>query len=291
MPWHDADIKAAGKTLTDTHRAWLRKIVETFGPMCNVIWQDGNEVGLIPGYVPEWTFAISDYVREMEQEVGGGVVHMYGTNSQRDEVNASAKIDYIQVHTKGPVDSPEFGKPVMNNEHNPPFSPSVERAYFCQMQAQGGAWWYWRGAHSAENMEATLNAFGVDCSQPVQTSCPAPLPPKDKLSFRVNESKSAKGWFDATPVIEKDLAYCESIGMGTMNGQPRATCPIRNECPGFQCEERLTCEAYAMDRADPSWKSDGRILRNGWLAKCEDCTYLSACNAAGEHCGTVRFDQ
>jgi hypothetical protein len=38
--------------------------------------------------------------------------------------------------------------------------------------------------------------------------------------------------------------YCADIGMGEAGGQIRCGCPVRNECPGVKCEERVACEAY-----------------------------------------------
>jgi len=45
-------------------------------------------------------------------------------------------------------------------------------------------------------------------------------------------------------VAPRACDYCASIGMGDIGGQPRCGCPVRNECPGFKCEERVACEAY-----------------------------------------------
>jgi hypothetical protein len=45
-------------------------------------------------------------------------------------------------------------------------------------------------------------------------------------------------------VAPRACGYCDSIGMGEMGGQIRCGCPVRNECPGFKCDERGACEAY-----------------------------------------------
>jgi hypothetical protein len=45
-------------------------------------------------------------------------------------------------------------------------------------------------------------------------------------------------------VAPQACAYCDSIGMGEAGGQIRCGCPVRNECPGVKCEERVACEAY-----------------------------------------------
>jgi hypothetical protein len=74
------------------------------------------------------------------------------------------------------------------------------------------------------------------------TACSAPVPThvkKLKLDVYVKPNRII---VDAT-INTGDLAYCTSIGMGEMGGLPRATCPVRNECPGFKCEERQACEA------------------------------------------------
>ena len=45
-------------------------------------------------------------------------------------------------------------------------------------------------------------------------------------------------------VAPQACEFCASIGMGEIGGQPRCGCPVRNECPGFKCEERAACERY-----------------------------------------------
>jgi len=142
MPWPAADVHACGKTLTETHKAFVKKAVKTLGPLANVIWQDGNEVGQVDGYQDSWSLNLQALVRQYEREVGLGVVHMFGTNSESEEVMASPQVDYISRHGQF-VESPEYNKFTQNNEHNPPQSPEAERVLFCRARAAGQAHWFW----------------------------------------------------------------------------------------------------------------------------------------------------
>jgi hypothetical protein len=301
--WSDADVKACGNVLTETHRQHLRKAVETFGCDAGVIWSDGNEVGQTPRggpfrlpprpplrYSASWTLGMVDLIRQYEQELGCGVVHMFGTNSENPEVEGSPKIDYTSAHDHNLVTGPVAGKWRLNNERNPSGSPAVECAAHCTAEKAGQAWAYWRGAQSKADMDATL-ACMKDCSVPPTSLCPDPKPDPAKLSWNVKPSSA--GYYDPTPLMN-DCGYCRSIGMGEINGVPRCTCPARNECPdtpGYEgmCESRVACEQVLMQTPRspaPVWRSDGTVIldTNGWRAKCENCSWLEVCNGPRTNC-------
>ena len=46
-------------------------VAET-GRFDNVLYQDGNEVGLVGGYSPEWTRSMHDLIRDEERQRRGG---------------------------------------------------------------------------------------------------------------------------------------------------------------------------------------------------------------------------
>lgn len=97
-------------------------------------------------------------------------------------------------------------------------------------------------------------------------------------------------WYDATPLVN-NCNYCESIGMGEINGTQRCICPVRNECPGVKCEERPACERAAM-KGLAAWRSDGEVEvntanENHLQARCSNCTWLEVCDANGANCKRV----
>jgi hypothetical protein len=95
---------------------------------------------------------------------------------------------------------------------------------------------------------------------PPVAGCSDPLPPKvwtagtlppgwgsDEIGKPrwVLGCKPHNNVIDCTAKVEpRACDYCASIGMGDIGGQQRCGCPVRNECPGFKCEERQACEAY-----------------------------------------------
>jgi hypothetical protein len=103
-------------------------------------------------------------------------------------------------------------------------------------------------------------------------------------------------WYDATPLSTADCGYCASIGMGTIGGVTRCSCPIRNECPdtpGYEgkCEVRAACERVSMG-GFATWKGDGDVEvnyanENHLQARCPSCTWLKVCNADGTVCSSV----
>jgi hypothetical protein len=111
---------------------------------------------------------------------------------------------------------------------------------------------------------------------PTSGSCTAPLPPKvwtaETLpdgwgSDQIGQPRWELGCVphgnvvDCTPKVAPHACdYCAAIGMGDIGGQPRCGCPVRNECPGFKCEERAACEAYLTGGTQ-------LVARNG--ATCE----------------------
>ena len=133
-----------------------------------------------------------------------------------------------------------------------------------------------------------LNTFsgggGGGCSNPVAA-------PVSEFASHWNGS-----WYDGTPLRTSDCAYCTSIGMGEINGTPRCSCPIRNECPdtpGYEgkCEQRVACERVAMGGL-ATWQGDGTVEvnmsnENHLQARCSNCTWLKVCNTDGSVCSGV----
>lgn len=232
MPWGAADIEACTNRLTDTHKAFLRKAVHELGCYANVIWQDGNEVGVSGRYDPRWSLEMVALVRQYEQDPEAcGVVHMFGTNSGHEVVEAHPSIDYTSTHSGTGIDGPHFGKYRQNNEHNPYFSPEQEHALYCAARNVGQAWWFWRGGMSADDMTRTLELWASGCDGMGGGSCPFDVP----VPTQIRVKPHGTDYYDATPLVQ-NRAYCRSID------SDREACPIRPEGDPF----REDCEVKAM---------------------------------------------
>lgn len=296
-PWPAEDIANVTKLpLNSSVKTWVWHWVYDTCLFANGIYQISNESEQIPGWTPEWERAMYSEIRAAEQQPGcdGKVIHMIGSNTRDGE----GPYDYYEVHDG---DAGTFaGRPLMQNEYNPHETPATFQQKFCDAAKNGTAHWYWRSDGSDADQDASLNA--LNCDSPPPTTCQNPLPPKDELIFQVNCND--QNVCDITPNITKDHEYCSGIGMSEYNGQPRYTCPIRNECgptgkpnpddqdpenpgPSFQCDLRLSCEQYVMERAYPLVKSDGNTypVDSGMFRwKCDGGTYLEACDASETHC-------
>jgi len=79
-------------------------------------------------------------------------------------------------------------------------------------------------------------------SPPNTFGCSDPLPNTDPAAWKINTNVRG-AWADNTPTTIMQCSYCEAIGMSAPES-PRCGCPMRNECPGYKCEERSACETY-----------------------------------------------
>jgi hypothetical protein len=240
-PWSAEDVRACTNHMTPVQEAFVRKAVQEFGCMANVFWQDGNEPGVSGWYDPQWSFRIRDIVRDEEQKVdcGGGahVVHMFGTNSGHPVVENDPGIDYTITHSNAGIEGPVAGKFRMNNEHNPPFSPSQERELFCAAKNAGQTWGYWRGGQTQAEMQETLTLFSQPCPEMPSGECPFDVPMVATIKVKCGPVAGAVNECDSTPLV-RGANYCRAIGYS----DGRTTCPLRLEGDPF----RLACELKSM---------------------------------------------
>lgn len=229
------EAQACTNHQTPLQQAFTRHAVEKFGPLANVIWIDSNEPGVSGWYDPKWSLDMVQMVRQYEQEVGLGVVHMFGTNSGNADVECDPRIDYTATHSNVGIDGPVCGKFRENNEHNPPFTPETERALFCSAKSTGQAWWYWRGGQTQPDMDATLHLFAEPCGD-ITGECPFDVPVVDSIKVKCGPADNVDEC-DSTPLV-KGAAYCRSIGYT----DGRLVCPVRVEGDPF----RLQCELRSM---------------------------------------------
>lgn len=122
---------------------------------------------------------------------------------------------------------------------------------------------------------------------PPPQACPAPLPDRDPSKLKIVIHVGG-GWADGTLQTVGTCDYCAAIGMGEINGVMRCGCPMRSECPGFQCQFREACEAYAS--VGPVWQTQPVGLEvehrqgNPWVARAPGAMHLRVCTAGLDVC-------
>ena len=83
---------------------------------------------------------------------------------------------------------------------------------------------------------------------PPTGECPAPHPDLTRMKLDCGEYN---GILDCTWKTVNQCQFCEDIGMGEFNGQPRCGCPVRQE----GTEERPVCEAELCAQ---KWECNGQ---------------------------------
>ncbi|MBN1771216.1 MAG: hypothetical protein JXB32_08155 [Deltaproteobacteria bacterium] len=149
----------------DVHERWVRKAVRETGRWGNVLYQDGNEIGIVGGYAPEWTLSLRNIVRD-EEARNGWRRHPFGTNSDDPAAMAADGVDYLEFHQDGAADPAGcFGRPCGVNEYNPDpaLTPEQLHAAFCAARAWGTYYWYWRHGQDAAAMDRSLDLLAAGC--------------------------------------------------------------------------------------------------------------------------------
>ena len=126
---------------------------------------------------------------------------------------------------------------------------------------------------------------------PPAGACPAPQPDRSPEHLII-ALKCEGRWCDATPQTKATLPYCTQIGMSPMaDGTLRAGCPMRSECPGWDCEHRKACELWALG-GDYRWETQPpgsivlRNLDNPAQSSCTGCSAIRVCSQDESVCST-----
>lgn len=145
--------------------AWIRKVVTETGEFDNVIYQDGNEIGIVGGYAPAWSTSLANIIHD-EETRHGFARHLVGSNSGDATTMSSAVIDYGELHQNGAATSAQCGgKPCLVNEYNPdpPLTADQFHARVCAARSAGTWFWYWRHGQSAQALAASLSLLDAPC--------------------------------------------------------------------------------------------------------------------------------
>jgi hypothetical protein len=150
---------------SDVHDAWVRQVVHETGRYANVIYQDGNEIGLVADYAPEWTLSIRNIIHDQETR-DGYARHLFGSNSGDAATLQAPGVDFVELHQSHAAAPGQcFGKPCLVNEYNPnpPLSPAELYDEYCAGRAAGTYFWYWRHGQSEAQMAETLALIASGC--------------------------------------------------------------------------------------------------------------------------------
>jgi hypothetical protein len=292
-PWDGTEARAScGVKLEPISTDWITKVVEAVGRHHHILWLVGNECGVNAVYNAEIEGQVYELVRSVEAK-HGFPVHMIGAQSRWDKAQ-SGPVDFVVLHQTHPPEGPTYGKPTLTLEYNPSpaLTATVLNAYRCLAEETGTYYGLWRHGMEYPEWAKAVDAFSYPCGSapPAASSCPDPKPDPAKLVWSVK--CTASGVCDPTPLVARDCEYCQAIGMGEYNGQPRCGCPARNECPGTpgyesMCVDRIACEQELMRAPFPVWRGDGEIRpvdENRFRVKCDDCSWLEVCNGDGSIC-------
>lgn len=215
------------------HDSWIRKVVAETGAFDNVVYQDGNEVGLVSDYHPDWTRSMHDIIRDEEQQ-RGYPRHLFGTNSGSTVAMQLPVVDYLELHQQTALTTAQcLGKPCMVNEYNPspPLTPSQFEQRFCAARAQGTAFWYWRHGQSDAHMLESLAVLGGGCDVAASSEFPQSVPEEGFIA-------TASSYADTDPTVDAavNAAMVELTGCGVSS-----RCDL-SAFPGATAEEK--CQSW-----------------------------------------------
>lgn len=148
-----------------TQERWVRQVVDATGAFDNVLYQDGNELGLVPGYSVEWTRSLLAVIRD-EEALRGFPRHLFGTDSGDSGAMLLPGVDYVELHQDGAASLGQCQqKACLVNEYNPnpPLTPEQFRERYCAARTQGTWFWYWRHDQSEADMLASLELQTEAC--------------------------------------------------------------------------------------------------------------------------------
>jgi hypothetical protein len=145
--------------------AWVKKVVLETGRYDHVVYQDGNEIGIVGGYDPAWSLSMAALIHAEEARLGYAR-HLVGTNSGDSTTLASPLIDYGELHQNtAPTRAECGGKPCLVNEYNPrpPLTPAQFHERLCDARRNGTAFWYWRHEQDVGALQTSLSLLDAPC--------------------------------------------------------------------------------------------------------------------------------
>jgi hypothetical protein len=242
------DIQTAAR-LTDRHKQFLTKFMETVGGYPNWIFQDGNEISLVPDYSGNYTLEMRNFIRQEEYRLKVPV-HMFGSQGGPE---GWPHADYANLHRPGVAVGPVAGLPTAVNEGNPwpPMTGKVWYRNWCKAQANGTYFDYWQHRMTeAERLVAWDLMKNGDCAA-YQATCPFPDLPVEDGFVAVHlqrPPKPGRPWIAmATPKI-RNYEWC------TANSEkPAGECPV----PLPESDPRRhACEKLILEGLDcPRWQA------------------------------------
>ena len=186
---------------------YLEKFVETYGPLPCILWEDGNEIAVGP-YDDEFTLSMRDRIRHHEQTVGGGLVHLFGSEGPASV--AADRVDMVIRHQQVSIPAPINNKPSMVNEYNPspPFSAARMFQMYCNAVRAGTYTFIWRHDMEQAEYENALRLIAGGCGPaPPPTGCSFPQGLDDRITLAPNNGANP-----GDHIVELDLAMARVTG-------------------------------------------------------------------------------
>lgn len=232
--------------------SFLMKAIATFGAEYNIVWLDGNEIGLVPGLdIQAWTQGMRNLVRMHET-----VAHLFGTNGGPSAWGLD--VDWAVDHNQGVAITPKYGKPTVINEYNPWPALTGEEIFtqYCRAQNMGSYFDVWRhGMSDAEYARAWELIRTGSCGEPSPppVACPLNTPTASWLKAqgaRVEVRPEIHGaTVSATPLAAfGNDYYCQpEVNWPEACAEGRTFGPVAPE--GHP--NRLECEQQFLEQCGP----------------------------------------
>ena len=131
----------------------------------NVVYEDGNEIGIVGGYAPAYSTSLAAIIHD-EESRRGFARHLVGSNSGDATTLASPLIDYGELHQRSAASTGQCGgKPCLVNEYNPdpPLTPDQFHDEVCAARRAGTWFWYWRHGQSDQALSDSLSLLDAPC--------------------------------------------------------------------------------------------------------------------------------
>ena len=237
---------------------YLQKFVASYGPLPCILWEDGNEIGVGP-FDDEFTLSMRDRIRHHEQTVGGGLVHLFGTQAGRDSVERD-RVDMVIRHQQTSIAAPIHNKPSFVSEYNPKPAFSAARMFqmYCDATAAGTYTFSWRHSMEQAEYENALRLIAGGCG------IVPPTPGCKDVEAKLESVGDCKGETFRTEVKSATDALGDLSGRDPQANLKTLAAKIREQTPGLCAFGGI--EAVFIQRPDAKWVENHAVFfgDGGW---------------------------
>lgn len=271
--WPNSEIQAWGETFTQGHKTFIDKIVQEFGCMMNVVWGVDNEGALVQRASRSYYESVYWAFRDAESKFlcsGIPVNHMIWTNWP--EIG-DGPYDAISTHDDGPLTKSFFGKHSDNNERNgTTYSAEQDHSMFCNAQADGNHFFFWRAEDSDSLMReklalrksgclnTTTQCFVPGSNDPNWNSNPTPGGDKqlnsgiESVKIQIGERCGAADKYEVLNIVGEEMrnrGYCSSDLWGDA---------LAVKCPDNIENGECVLEYHLVEFTQGCWANNPSVL-------------------------------